>query len=458
MANVRDMLTDAEWELMGTDSASQTGTFTGNPSNNQTVTIDGKVYTFKTTLTGAADEVLIGANAAAQASNLADAINDNSANEGATYGTGTVAHTTVTASVNSGTITITAITAGPSSIALSETLSNFTWNGSTLVNGGYTLKSRDDHPGHFRAKFRILLNGANIDYISSDESGTKTVTRNTITMAASRVYMGRATPYDFWIIREATYEYYYFGALWIAAEWAAQEITSVTNGATTDLTFTNPHNMSNGQTVTLTGFSGDDNWLAQNGKSFSVTVVDASTITINLDSSTFAAATPGYAGNNQSITLSLLQTSGTATSTSGFRRALGCWSQNTTPSAAHWWAFNQHSVSVGTGNTFSDNGHAGCGVSIHRDQSTVGNRIGLSTGYMLFGCIVAHGISASTANPAVTGMLWNAVVYSHSSSSGVEWDLDQIPLLGRFFYNMRDPNASGLIFHGSIFIEVPEAL
>ncbi len=56
-------------------AATATIQFTGNPSNNDTLTIDGVIITFKNTLSGGANEVLIGATAADTAENLIDMIN-----------------------------------------------------------------------------------------------------------------------------------------------------------------------------------------------------------------------------------------------------------------------------------------------------------------------------------------------------------------------------------------------
>lgn len=67
--------------------ATGTLTFSGQPSNNETVTIEGRVYTFKTALAGAVDEVLIGSTAAATAFNLAQALNGG-AGAGVTYTAG----------------------------------------------------------------------------------------------------------------------------------------------------------------------------------------------------------------------------------------------------------------------------------------------------------------------------------------------------------------------------------
>lgn len=107
------------------------------PANDNTVTIDGHVYTYKTSLTGAADEVLIGASAAAALTNLKAAILD-SGGAGTTYGTGTVAHATVIATtLTATTLLVVAKTAGTAgnAIATTKTSSHLAWGAATLVGG-----------------------------------------------------------------------------------------------------------------------------------------------------------------------------------------------------------------------------------------------------------------------------------------------------------------------------------
>ena len=55
--------------------ATGTLTLSGQPLNTETVTIDGKVYTFQTVLTNSDGNVFIGATFADSISNLANAIN-----------------------------------------------------------------------------------------------------------------------------------------------------------------------------------------------------------------------------------------------------------------------------------------------------------------------------------------------------------------------------------------------
>lgn len=107
-------------------------------ANTQTVVIGGQTYTFNTSLTDTANNVLIGADVTAMAENLTAAINAGTG-AGTKYGTGTVANTSVSATSALGVVTVTARTAGTAgnSIAISETLTNSAWAaGATVLSGG----------------------------------------------------------------------------------------------------------------------------------------------------------------------------------------------------------------------------------------------------------------------------------------------------------------------------------
>lgn len=105
-------------------------------ANSQTVTIGGQVYTYNTSLTNTANNVLIGADTTAMAANLAAAINAGSG-AGTTYGTGTVANASVSAVAALGVVTLTAKTPGTvgNAIATTETLSNGAFANATLTGG-----------------------------------------------------------------------------------------------------------------------------------------------------------------------------------------------------------------------------------------------------------------------------------------------------------------------------------
>lgn len=123
--------------------ATGTLTCTTNFANNETVTVGTKatstpaVYTFKTTLTGAAFEVLIDTSTQNSLQNLFNAINAG-AGAGTKYGTGTTANLDVIASqLPAGLMLVTALTAGTAgnSIASTETGAHSSWGGSTLSGG-----------------------------------------------------------------------------------------------------------------------------------------------------------------------------------------------------------------------------------------------------------------------------------------------------------------------------------
>ncbi len=118
--------------------ASRVLTSTGTaPANDATVVLGAKTYTFKTTLTGAANEVLIGASAAAALDNLKSAVNA-TAGAGTTYGTGTTANATIDATTNTDTTQLfeakTAGTGG-NALASTETSAQLSFPGVTFAGG-----------------------------------------------------------------------------------------------------------------------------------------------------------------------------------------------------------------------------------------------------------------------------------------------------------------------------------
>jgi hypothetical protein len=111
-----------------------------NVSNGDTVTINGAVYTFVTSLSGASYEVLIGANADASLTNLRKAVNG-SGIPGTDYGLNTAVNRDVTAgAVTSHAITLTAISTGTigNSLTLAKSATTLTVGGATFSGGSNT--------------------------------------------------------------------------------------------------------------------------------------------------------------------------------------------------------------------------------------------------------------------------------------------------------------------------------
>lgn len=114
-------------------------TFTGQPANNDTITVDSNVYTFKTVFVDVAGNVLIGAAVTDSIDNLVAAINGD-AGAGTLYGTGTTPSDDASAlNIDNDQMRVTANTPGTAGNALTatESCANAAWadTGGTLVGG-----------------------------------------------------------------------------------------------------------------------------------------------------------------------------------------------------------------------------------------------------------------------------------------------------------------------------------
>ena len=108
-----------------------------NPTATKAVTIGTQTYTFVAALTGAANEVLVGANTTATLSNLAAAVNG-SAGAGVAYGVGTAANTSATAVAAASTVTFTAKVSGTggNAIVTTTTDANMGFSAGGTMTGG----------------------------------------------------------------------------------------------------------------------------------------------------------------------------------------------------------------------------------------------------------------------------------------------------------------------------------
>jgi hypothetical protein len=121
-------------------AASSTLTSNGtNVSDGDTVTIGNVTYTFKTTLGTTANQVLIGASAAASLTNLSQAISGSGGTPGTTYTANTtpIPHPDISiGTVTSTTIPITAKSKNyGNSVATTKSATTLSWTGSTLAGG-----------------------------------------------------------------------------------------------------------------------------------------------------------------------------------------------------------------------------------------------------------------------------------------------------------------------------------
>lgn len=130
---------------MSASFAKGTLTLSGNAVAAETVVVGGVTYTWRAAVGATANEVKVGATAAASAQNLFDAINATPAESGVTFGSATVANPRVRAiGVTATTVVVACRQAGAigNLVASTETMTNAAWGAATLA--GATGELADD--------------------------------------------------------------------------------------------------------------------------------------------------------------------------------------------------------------------------------------------------------------------------------------------------------------------------
>jgi hypothetical protein len=303
---------------------------TGQPANNNTLTVDGLAYTFKTAINNANPrEVLIGASWQETLQALVHAINDDGVGEGTSYSSATTAHPTCTASyhASNGWVYVSSIATGPgvTGIPISESMANSSIGGQQtgrLYLGGYRLTSATSPEGH-KMCVDLRENGAAVKTFfgnayalpgpgaSAEYDGTRWTAEQsnywTILPATGRYFRVIASRYSVWVcVPGSTAQSTAFGATLVKvpdARMAPGTITAASGGGGDSVVVTQPaHGMEVTGNVYISGAQG----LAIDGF-WNLTVLDVDTY--SLDGSASLPAGEYIAGSARAADLNRAQIS-----------------------------------------------------------------------------------------------------------------------------------------------------
>lgn len=167
-----------------------------NAANNDTVVIGTKTYTFKTALTPAEGEILIGADADASLANLVSAINHTGTPD--TDYKCAAAHSSVTASpaITAHTVVVTAIAAGTASNSIATTTpvgATLDWDDVTLVDGANTGGAYTVSALTTATYKRGTVVSSNSKYFLTTDTGVVSSVGGGLTVSSGTQTLGTAT-------------------------------------------------------------------------------------------------------------------------------------------------------------------------------------------------------------------------------------------------------------------------
>jgi len=313
--------------------------YTAQPTNAQTITLDGSVYTYKTAIiNGNPREVLIGATAGDTYDNLRHCVNDDGVGEGTLYSNTTVAHTTISSTSNTGpgatgTILFESLVGGlDKDFTYSTTVTGATQKDSAgnpglstqtrFWGGGYTLTSAITAQG-LKCQALVIDCGdtaTGVELVrlqiwnqdATMKSHTAFGIRSAISGNADFLY-GAAVPvstgagytfriiankFQFAVFREGfdpvteSESWFMAGVPFIPAFLEGKIVSAASNATPIQITTTVAHGFSNGNNVFIEGVAGNT---AANGL-WTITFVDASNFTLNTSVGNGAYTSGGRAG------------------------------------------------------------------------------------------------------------------------------------------------------------------
>lgn len=324
-------LVSVGWTATGV-GAFNTLIFSGIPANNDTITVNAKVYTFKTAINNAIDgQLFIGATTLACATAFLAAVTLDPVYAGSLYSTATtgpgigLTAALVTPSTASVTITSTTLGPGASGTPLSKSSSAFDWqyidtfSRYYLVGGGYKHLSAMTPQGlqilAYVCDCKDALNLSDPGFIRIIISNTAetVVAGNVIPMtsgfgpsassgislnlALSSAWRVISDPYQCFVIAEGvastvTHSFCGFSVPWIPDFLKGIAISVATNANPISITTSVAHGYTTGQQVRISGVLGNT---AANG-TWAITVTSTTAFTLNGSLGNGAFTSGGHVG------------------------------------------------------------------------------------------------------------------------------------------------------------------
>lgn len=407
-----DALDTAGWTQ--TDTPAQViGTFSGQPSNNDTITLDSspnqKVYRFRTSGAGLAqaNDVLIDVDAATTYSNLVAAITLG-AGSGTKYFASTLLNVNMTATSDATTITIAYKTAGSdgNGAPVAESTSNFTWASGTLSEG-YTFFVSAQTPQGLKMGIKLFTAGGgfytpgttiSIFPTTYDLSLVSTVDLQGGVVDATQSWQIIANRYQLFAFTPGTAaNFLSFGIPYLQSPLVAPVISSATN--TTPIVCTvAAHGFTTGQDVYNTGAIGNT---GVNGP-FPITVLDANTFELDtsVGNGTYTANSARCANTTQAMVLAEAIW-GSGSGSTNFRKTPYCSKTFTSLNGA-----------VNNNNGTQNIGQLQMLMPIFALRGTTNDQQWVNNNYLMFEPVIGVGISV-VAVPKIFGQMWDSCELSY---------------------------------------------
>lgn len=447
LANINTTLSAAGWTSAALLPYTVLSSFNSNPSNNETVTLDGKVYTFKTAINNANNgEILIDSTADLSLSNLKAAVN-----LGAGSGTKYSSATTLNTNLAGGVLTTTALVVEQKSAVggpytCSETLAVGSFNQATTINSGFKFTSATTAQYQACKVFFYNIQESNttirfsVSNVAETEINYNLDGGPRLFGAASQDIRVIANRYQCFIMIDGTAgnvtkAFMGAGVPWLPNFITGSVITAASNATPIVCTTSSAHGYTTGDAVTIRNVLGNT---AANVTANNIIVLSATTFSLNGSVGNGVYTSGGVCGRIGSQVAEAIWTVGSENANPMIRSLLNASGQ------VHWTALNGSLINQGTGT-----GCLSLIIPYNFVDSVDANLTWYNTSYLVTEPFLAWGTSAGGIG-TIIGQLWDCVFIRKFLDRDVTGTFDT-----HNWWNLTDSANGGSNFRGCFLHVVP---